>query len=186
MKKTMQTLCSAALFSASQLTSAQTTPTPAPAPAAAPAAATSAPCISAEHHAFDFWIGHWDVFKPDGSLAGSNKIEREYNGCVIHERYTTPHGFAGESLNAYDSARKVWHQTWMDNGGTVLLLDGGIQGNSMVLLGNGQDSAGKQIRHRITWTPKADGNVRQHWESTDEKGNWTTVFDGLYKRKTSK
>jgi len=25
--------------------------------------------------------------------------------------------------------------------------------------------------------------VRQHWESTDAKGQWTTAFDGTYSRK---
>jgi hypothetical protein len=25
--------------------------------------------------------------------------------------------------------------------------------------------------------------VRQHWESTDEKGQWSTLFDGLYTRR---
>ncbi len=144
------------------------------------------PCESAEYRAFDFWLGEWDVFTPDGKLAGSNKIERRYNGCVVHERYTTPRPYAGESLNAYDSSRKMWHQTWMDNSGTVLLLDGGIQGKSMVLQGNGVDNEGKAIRHRITWTPQTDGTVRQHWESTNAKGQWSTAFDGKYVRRVAK
>ena len=54
----------------------------------------------------------------------------------------------------------------------------------MVLEGKTLDTAGKETRHRITWTPNADGSVRQLWESTDAKGAWTVAFDGLYKRKT--
>jgi hypothetical protein len=36
---------------------------------------------------------------------------------------------------------------------------------------------------RVTWTPNADGSVRQLWEkSADGGATWTTAFDGLYTR----
>jgi hypothetical protein len=75
---------------------------------AAPSAAT-APCGTADHRAFDFWVGKWNVRTPDGKLAGTNRIER---------------GYSGESLNIYDAARKVWHQSWADSDGTLLVLEG--------------------------------------------------------------
>jgi hypothetical protein len=53
----------------------------------------------------------------------------------------------------------------------------------MVLQGQTVESDGKATRHRISWTPNSNGTVRQHWESTDAKGEWTTAFDGLYKRR---
>ena len=31
----------------------------------------------------------------------------------------------GSSFNHYDAARKVWHQTWVDDSGGILQLDGG-------------------------------------------------------------
>lgn len=65
----------------------------------------------------------------------------------------------------------------------LLLLEGQFDGKSMVLEGKTLDTAGKETRHRITWTPNADGSVRQLWESTDAKGAWMVAFDGLYKRK---
>ena len=89
----------------------------------APAAASAtAPCSTPAHREFDFWLGEWEVRAPDGKLAGINRIEREYDGCVLHERYTTERGYRGESLNVYDAARGVWHQTWVDNTGVLLLL----------------------------------------------------------------
>ena len=141
-----------------------------------------APCRDAEYRQFDFWVGNWEVFRLDGKLAGTNSITKEYGGCVVHERYVTPGRYTGESLNSYDPARKVWHQTWVDNSGTLLLLEGQFNGKSMVLEGRTIDGAAKEIKHRITWTPNADGTVRQLWESTDDKGARTVVFDGLYKR----
>ncbi len=147
------------------------------------AAATAGPCETSGHRQFDFWLGQWEVRTPAGKLAGINSIEREYDGCVIHERYATERGYKGESLNTYDAGRKVWHQTWVDNQGTLLLLEGSLQGASMVLQGQGVGENGRPIKHRITWTPSSSGSVRQHWESTNEQGQWTTVFDGLYTRK---
>jgi hypothetical protein len=158
---------------------ATTTPgAPSPAVVSAPAI-----CDSPRHHQFDFWLGEWDVRTPDGRLAGVNRIELEYGGCVLHERYATERGFEGESLNSYSPGRKVWHQTWVDNQGTLLLLNGGLRGASMVLEGETRAEDGQVTQHRITWTPNADGSVRQHWESTDAKGEWGTTFDGLYSRK---
>lgn len=143
------------------------------------------PCAAPEYRQFDFWIGDWQVLKPDGTVAGTNRIEREYGGCVLHERYQTAKGYSGESLNTYDPGRKRWHQTWVDNTGTLLLLDGGLQGRAMVMEGSTTDAAGVETRHRITWTPNDDGSVRQHWQSTDATGAWVTAFDGLYRRRAS-
>ena len=147
-----------------------------------PAYAQQASCSDPAYRQFDFWLGKWEVFRPDGKVAGTNRIEKEYSGCVLHERYATPGRYSGESLNTYDPARKVWHQTWVDNSGMLLLLEGRLTGKSMILEGKTADTAGKETKHRITWTPNADGTVRQFWESTDAKGAWIVAFDGVYKR----
>jgi hypothetical protein len=147
------------------------------------AAAAAGPCDTAGHRQFDFWLGEWNVHTAAGKLAGVNNITAEYSGCVLHERYSTAGPYSGESLNAYDPGRKVWHQTWVDSAGTLLLLEGGIRDGSMVLEGETTDAEGKVTRHRITWTPNADGSVRQHWQSMSEGGEWSTLFDGLYTRR---
>jgi len=154
----------------------QTAPT-APAPSPPPA------CASADHRAFDFWIGDWTVHAANGKLAGHNSITRRHGGCVLHESYRTPGTYSGESINIYDASRKVWHQTWADSTGLLLTLEGGFRDGRMVLEGAGIDAAGKPIKHRISWSANADGSVRQHWESTDAAGVWSTAFDGKYTRK---
>lgn len=146
-------------------------------------AALAAPCDAPQHRAFDFWIGEWQVKTPDGKLAGVNRIEREYGGCVLHERYDTGRGYSGESLNIFDAGRKVWHQTWVDTSGTLLVLEGGIKEGKMVLEGQTATDGGQVTKHRITWTPNQDGSVRQLWESTDTTGKWIIAFDGQYTRK---
>lgn len=146
-------------------------------------ALAAAPCSEAEHRQFDFWIGEWQVHKKDGSVAGINRIDREFGGCVLHEHYLTGRGYNGESFNIYDSSRKVWHQTWVDSSGLLLVLEGHLVGSNMVLEGKNRQPDGSEIKQRITWTPNADGSVRQLWESTDPKGQWAVSFDGLYTKK---
>lgn len=147
-------------------------------------AAPAAPCDSAAHHAFDFWLGSWQVHAASGQLAGSSRIERQYGGCVLHEHYDTARGYSGESLNIYDAARDRWHQTWVDNSGLLLVLEGGLHDGAMRLEGRTQAADGNITQHRITWTPRPDGSVRQHWESTDAQGAWQTAFDGIYTRRS--
>ncbi len=144
--------------------------------------ASAAPCDSPEFRQFDFWVGDWQVTRPDGTLAGTNDVRREYSGCVVHERYSGSQGYSGESLNTFDAGRRLWHQTWVDSAGTFLLLEGGLKGSEMVLEGSTTDAKGVVTRHRITWTPNPDGTVRQHWETAQRTGEWQTVFDGLYRR----
>ena len=143
----------------------------------------AAPCDGLEHRAFDFWLGEWQVKTPEGKFAGVNRITKEYGGCVLHEHYNTGRGYRGESFNIYDAGRKVWHQSWVDNSGTLLLLEGGMHAGKMVLEGETTDEDKRIIKHRITWTPNEDGSVRQFWESTNADGKWETAFDGMYTKK---
>lgn len=148
----------------------------------AQASAPPPACNSAEHHAFDFWLGEWNVHAND-KLAGTNSIQREIGGCVLHERYETGSGYSGESFNIYDAPRKVWHQTWVDTAGLLLTLEGGFRDGKMVLEGQTVGADGSITKHRISWTPNADGSVRQLWESTNTAGVWTVAFDGKYTRR---
>lgn len=156
---------------------------------AAPAIAQSpgaAPCSSPEYRQFDFWVGEWDVFSPDGAKAGENRIEVIANRCALLENWTGAKGGAGKSLNIYDATDRKWHQTWVDATGGRLELVGSIVGGSMVLgaVGPMADRPGVSVTHRITWTPNADGSVRQHWQTSDDGGKtWTTAFDGKYVRR---
>ena len=143
-------------------------------------------CQAPEYRQFDFWIGEWSVTTPDGKLAGKNSIQPILNGCALYESWEGASGYRGDSINFYDRNRQQWHQTWIDFQGNPLYGDGGMVDSSMVLSGQGRDSQGKPITNRITWTPNEDGSVRQHWETSQDKGEtWTTVFDGLYKKLNS-
>jgi hypothetical protein len=142
-------------------------------------------CTAAEHRQFDFWIGRWDVFLPDGSRAGENRIQAVANGCALLESWQGRSGFSGSSLNSYDPLTRQWHQHWVDSQAGRLALTGAWDGQRMVLSGESADAKRPAARllDRIAWTPQADGSVRQWWQRSEDGGKtWATVFDGRYVR----
>jgi hypothetical protein len=143
-----------------------------------------AACAAPEYRQFDFWAGDWNVTQ-NGKRAGTNRIEKILGGCALLEHWEGAGGSRGNSLNYYDAVRHVWHQTWIDNQGAPLELEGKLEGDNMVLTGNAQDPAsGAGVINRLTWTPRPDGTVRQHWETSADGGKtWQTAFDGLYARR---
>lgn len=141
-------------------------------------------CTSDDHRAFDFWVGTWDVYNPAGTLVAENIITLEMNDCVVHESYTNAQGYHGESFNVFDRTRGVWHQTWVDQNGALLQLEGGLVDGAMVLEGTTVGPGGAEVLNRVTWTPNPDGSVRQHWQTTSDGGvTWSTAFDGTYRRR---
>lgn len=171
-----------AVFAMADL-SAQTLPAP-------PAPQTPPPCTGAMQRQFDFWVGNWDVTGPKGEKTiGRSRVESRLGDCVIHEHWFGGGGTVGESFNIYNAGSGHWEQFWVDNGGNRLYLQGGLVGGRMVLEGrHDQPDADSGIvgRERITWTPNADGTVRQSWESSKDDGKtWAVSFDGLYRRATT-
>jgi hypothetical protein len=143
-------------------------------------------CQEPVHRQFDFWIGHWDVFLPDGSKAGENRIESILGGCALQEFWSGRGGLSGSSLNSFDSTDRKWHQIWIDNSGGRLDLAGTFEGNAMSMSSTAPhpEKPGTTITHKITWTPNSDGSLRQLWQTSDDGGKtWSTAFDGRYARK---
>jgi hypothetical protein len=157
----------------------------APRPWAQTTAPPATPCQAVEHRQFDFWVGRWDVFVPSGKKAGESKVELITDGCALLEEWSGNGGVTGKSLNIFSGGDRQWHQTWVDNSGTLLMLAGTFVDRSMVLSMTGpspSDPKTTQLQ-RITWTPIADGSVRQLWESSADAGRtWVVLFDGRYVR----
>ncbi len=156
------------------------------APAQEAGAATVAKaCADQEHRQFDFWIGDWDVTTPAGAAAGRNEIEPILGGCALKESWTGARGMSGSSYNAYDRRKGQWHQTWVDDNGSVLQLDGRFADGKMVLSGETRDTAGARVINRITWNEIEPGVVRQLWETSGDGGkSWSVAFDGRYRKRS--
>jgi hypothetical protein len=139
-------------------------------------------CTSTEHHQFDFWIGDWEVTLPNGKFACTKRIDPLRTGCVLRESCSVSGGMHGTSYNIFVAARRRWHQTWVDDGGNLLQLEGAFQDGNMVLIGE-QKSDSATTLQRITWTPNGK-EVRQVWDSSTDGGKtWLVVFDGTYRKK---
>jgi len=106
---------------------------------------------------FDFWVGEWDVFGPEGPHVGTNGVTVLFGGALA-ERWRGDRGVEGHSLNAYDAPADRWHQTWVDSTGGLLLLDGGLLDGAMVLEGTAPAEPGTAPEwQRITWRREGEG-----------------------------
>jgi hypothetical protein len=139
------------------------------------------PCSAPEYRQFDFWLGTWNVETPDGNIAGTNEITRILGGCALREAWTGAGGSRGTSYNIFDSRTSQWHQTWVDNGGLLLVLDGAFEDGKMVLRGKKHLGDTLTVMHEISWEPTEDNRVVQRWTmSRDEGATWQQVFEGIY------
>lgn len=152
---------------------------------AAAKSAASPRCEAAESRQFDFWIGEWNVSdRVTGEPAGVSHIEKLYGGCALRENWTSP-GFRGGSLNSWWRGDGKWHQTWMDQAGAFRHFIGGAVDGRMVMVAEEPNPSqpAKTRLVRLTFTPNADGTVRQYSDYSDDGGErWNLRYDFLYQR----
>lgn len=137
---------------------------------------------------FRAWEGRWVVRDSRGTLAGHNTVSISLDECVLREHYATPSGFESEGITAFDEARQVWHQTWVDNDGQVLVLEGDLDDTELVLIGETRDPEGNIALRRITYSaPDPSGTrARRRWERSSDGGRtWATDDDQAYLRQSS-
>ena len=146
-----------------------------------PAAATAA-CADLAYKQFDFWLGDWNVSNTAGKLIGRDHVTRAFGGCVVQESWTSVEGGTGGSFSMYDSSRKLWHQTWVDSSGTLVVLEGNLKDGRMLLTGTQMDHEGKLEQTRMTWTQEG-GKIRQLWQASPDGGKtWNTIFEAIYSK----
>lgn len=142
-------------------------------------------CTEAEFRAFDFWLGDWEVTDSvTGNVAGNNSIKTMEGGCMLLESWVGAGGGTGTSVNYYNPVEQQWRQLWISQGRYSIDISGGMVGDAMQLVGHIYPFTGAAARFRGTWTPNADGSVRQFFEQyNEESSSWDVWFDGLYVRK---
>ncbi|MEM7000146.1 MAG: hypothetical protein AAF529_05125 [Pseudomonadota bacterium] len=144
-------------------------------------AQTTQPCATEDHHAFDFWLGQWQVHSKDGQLAGRNHIQSAEGGCLLIERWQGQNGASGQSYNYFDRTDQQWHQLWVSPG-VVIDISGTRQGQQMQLSGEIRyQQAGNKLPFRGTWTLREDGAVVQFFEQFNPtESRWDEWFTGIY------
>jgi hypothetical protein len=140
-------------------------------------------CDAPQYRQLDFWVGVWNVTS-SGKQAGTNQVTQEESGCLVHEHWSGAAGGTGQSFNFYDRTDDRWHQVWVSSTGTTLFLSGQYADGKLVYVGVAPGPNGAPSQQRLTFFHNADGTVRQLWETSSDRKQWQTVFDGLYVRKT--
>jgi hypothetical protein len=149
------------------------------------------PCSLPVFRQFDFWVGNWEAFAPNGNKGGDSKISIILDSCVILEEWTSAGAqqgliFSGKSFNMYNVASKQWQQSWVDNTGntTEFLRGEGKDGKIVYYADKVADPKGKSFMRRLTFTKLSNDKVRQFGERSDDDGKtWTTEYDLEYRRK---
>jgi hypothetical protein len=144
-------------------------------------------CGSAEYRQFDFWVGDWDVsdVKQPDSVVARARVELILGRCALLETYDGKNGLSGQSFSMYDSGRRVWHQSWVTNRGQLLVIEGRLEGDRMVLSGPFPVPSGKPGLIRGIWYVIQDG-VRETAETSEDGGkSWKPLFDLVFRKRSS-
>lgn len=142
-------------------------------------------CNYLQSNQFDFWVGNWNVYDTLGNKVGENRIEKQYENCVLQENWISSTVNKGTSYNYFNPVDTTWNQLWLDNQGSILNLKGSFKNNKMVL--KSELIPGQKVAfyyNQISWSKNTDGSVNQVWEIFDEKDNFLQLaFFGVYRRK---
>jgi hypothetical protein len=104
------------------------------------------------------------------------------DGRVIQENFSAP-DLQGMSVSVYDSERKAWCQTWVDNNGTYLDFTGKFEDEKMILV---RDAVvrGDACKQRMVWYNIEPSQFDWNWERSDDGGKtWRTLWQIKYRRK---
>lgn len=142
------------------------------------------PCDGPEYHAFDFWIGEWDVHDPDGVFQGENIVTAEEGGCLILERWTSEHGSTGQSYNFYMPNTETWRQVWVSPDAVIDYTGNPLPNGDMVLVGKIAYRNGNALPFTGRWEQNEDGSITQRFQQYDPvTGEWADWFTGIYTRR---
>ena len=162
-------------------------------------------CSSSASHAFDFWIGDWDIrqqiLRQDGSwlpLEAATSVTRALDGCALVESWrgqvmffwegmTAPEATSGLSVRAYNPKTSKWYIHWMDTRSPRF----GEPYSGTFVDGRGEffrtvDTPDGKRMDWITFSDVSAGSVS--WElavSHDEGRTWRTIWKMRMTRRPS-
>lgn len=144
---------------------------------------TTTKCAGPEYRQLDFWAGDWDVYdvEGDGKPAARAHVDPILGGCALREVYEQTDGLVGQSFSIYDASRKLWHQTWVTNKGSLLQIDGQFEGGTLTLQGP-QIRSGRNEIVRGVWKVEKDGVRETAHTSHDGGATWQPLFDMVFRR----
>ena len=147
------------------------------------AQASPTSCSAPIYHQYDFWVGDWTVTNKQGKVVGTDSVTRQLDGCVVYERYIDAGDKSvGIGMSSAQPGNKTWHQTFMDDSGVVVTLDGTFHDGVMELRGTNYPAGGAVMSDAL-WIPHGSV-VEEIWKvSTDAGRTWKVRFDGFFHRR---
>ena len=138
-------------------------------------------------HSFDFWVGTFDATpwdQPTAPSRGQLKNTREYEGCVIVERWTSAAGSGGMSMSFYDVNRHAWRMVWNDDGNQSNDFEGEYSDGAMRFKGWILGADGKRLlASNVLQNVSADVIRHIYSTSADEGKTWVVRSDGRFVRR---
>ena len=138
-------------------------------------------------HTFDFWVGDftatpWD--QPNLPPRGTLHNTREYEGCVIVERWTAANGSNGMSMAFYDESRHAWRMIWNSDSNQSNDLEGNYADGAMRFTGWVLDSSGKRLMVKNVLQDVSPDVIRHTYSVSEDDGKtWIVKSDGRFERK---
>jgi hypothetical protein len=138
-------------------------------------------------HTFDFWVGTFDATpwnNPAASRRGELHNTREYEGCVIVERWKGYDGSAGMSMAFYDVNRRLWRMIWNSDSNQSNDLEGSYSDAAMRFTGWVLDSSGKRLLVSNVLQNVSPDTIRHIYStSADDGKTWVVKSDGRFVRR---
>ena len=160
-------------------------------PAATAAAPAPRPCAGPEWKQLDFWVGEWNATWPasPGSPAGAgtNRIEKILDGCVVSENFADagPAPLVGKSYSTFDPKTKKWRQTWVDNQASYLDFVGDFSNpREKIFAMDAIGRDGKPAKLRMVFKNITPSSFDWSWERSSDGGKtWHVQWPIHYTRK---
>ena len=138
-------------------------------------------------HTFDYWVGDFDAKpwnQPDGPSGGRLHNTREYDGCVIVERWVaTGATGAGMSMSFYDVNRHVWRMIWNDDANSSNDFEGSYHDGAMRFEGWALDAAGHRLLASNVLQDVTPDVIRHIYSTSADNGaTWAVRSDGRFTR----
>ena len=132
---------------------------------------------------FDFWVGNWNLYWND-SLKGNNIINKIMDDKIIQENFSSlDNSFIGKSWTVYDSTNGIWKQTWVDNNGAYIVLNGGEEADGVALYTEEKTKkTGEKYYMRMIFKNIHKEGFDWLWQSSPDKIKWNTLWAIKYER----
>ncbi len=137
-------------------------------------------------HTFDFWVGDFDATpwnEPAAPVRGQLHNTREYEGCVIVERWKGTKG-RGMSMAFYDVNRHAWRMVWNGDDNSSNDFEGEYRDGAMRFEGWVLDASGKRQLARNVLENVSPDTIRHIYSTSDDDGKtWVVKSDGRFARR---